>query len=109
MQRKDDIRLQHMLEAAEKAVEFVKDSERGHLNKDEKLMLALVRLIEIVGEAAKNISEETKQKYQQIPWKEIAGTRNRLIHGYFNVDLDIIWQILKKDLPFIIQQLKKAS
>jgi len=77
------------------------------LGRDEKLTFALVRLLEIVGEAAKNISEETRQKHPQIPWREIAGTRNRLIHGYFDVDLDIIWQIMTYDLPSLISELEK--
>ncbi len=64
--------------------------------------LALVRLLEIIGEAAKGISEGLRQQYPEIPWKQIAGTRDRLIHGYFDVDLDIIWSIVAHDLPILI-------
>jgi uncharacterized protein with HEPN domain len=81
-QLKDQDRLRHMLEAALKAME-------------------------IVGEAAGNVSEEFCQKHSEIPWKKIAGTRNRLIHGYFDVDLDIIWKIVTTQLPPLVLQLKQ--
>ena len=70
------------------------------------LSLALVRLLEIIGEAAKGVSEELRQQYPEIPWKQIAGTRDRLIHGYFDVDLDIIWSIVADDLPILIAGLE---
>ena len=65
----------------------------------------LVRLLEIVGEASKKVSEEIRQRYPEIPWKQIAGTRDRLIHGYFDVDLDIIWSIVADDLLILIAKL----
>ena len=104
---KDEERLRHMLDAAQKAVEFVKGRERSHLDQDEKLALAVVRLLEIVGEAADNVSNSFSQQHPQIPWRKIAGTRNRLAHGYFDVDLDIVWQIVTTQLPPLIAELKK--
>ena len=106
-QHEDPIRLQHMLEAAKKAHEFVNGLKRQDLQTDEKLTFALLRLLEVIGEAAKNISPETRERYSQIAWKGIAGTRDRLIHGYFDVDLDIIWRIVAKDLPPLIAELEK--
>ena len=88
-------------------MEFTKGKNEADVAKDEKLSLAIVRLIEIVGEAAKNISEEIRQKQPDIPWKEIAGTRDRLVHGYFDVDLEIIGKIITKDLPDLIARLEK--
>ncbi|MFY9610481.1 MAG: HepT-like ribonuclease domain-containing protein [Blastocatellia bacterium] len=70
--------------------------------------LAMVRLLEIVGEAARHTSEEFRQGTPQIPWKQIAGTRDRLIHGYFDVDLDIVWAIVINDLPSLIAELEKT-
>jgi uncharacterized protein with HEPN domain len=107
MSKDEQIRLSHMLDAARKAVSFIEYRSRDDLDSDEMLTLAVVRLLEILGEAAKNISQSTKDKYSQIPWKEIAGTRDRLIHGYFDVDLDIIWAIVTRDLPSLIKALEK--
>lgn len=101
----DLVRLRHMLDAAQKAVEFSEGRTRNDLDSDEMLALALVRLLEIVGEAAKKVSEELRQRYPEIPWKQIAGTRDRLIHGYFDVDLDIIWSIVADDLLILIAEL----
>jgi uncharacterized protein with HEPN domain len=61
--------------------------------------LALVRLLEIIGEAARRVSVGLRESHPEIPWAEIAGTRDRLIHGYFDVDLDIVWGIVTQDLP----------
>ncbi len=108
MSKHDDVvRLRHMLEAARKAVAFLKDRQRADLNTDEQLTLALVRLLEILGEAGKSVSAELRQRHPQIPWKELAGTRDRLIHGYFDVDLNIVWQIVTVDLPPLLQKLER--
>lgn len=104
---KEDDRLRHMLDAAVTAVEFIKTKKRSDLDTDLKLALALVRLLEVVGEAGRYVSDETQQRFPHIPWKEISGTRDRLVHGYFDVDLDIVWQIVTVDLPFLIKELKK--
>ena len=99
-------RIGHMIEAAEKAIAFSAGQTRQGLEANEMLALALVRLLEIVGEAAQQVTSETKVRYPDIPWKLAAATRDRLIHGYFNVDLDVVWAILTDDLPPLIEQLK---
>lgn len=104
----DIIRLRHMLDAASKALELTESCNRDELDKDEKLALALVRLLEVLGEAARRVSDHCRQMYPKIPWRQIAGTRNRLIHGYFDVDLDIVWRIISTDLPPLVQQLETA-
>jgi len=106
--KSDIIRLRHMLDAAEKAINFVKGKGRPDLDRDEKLALALVRLIEIVGEAAVKVSGDVQARHSAIPWKEVVGTRNRLIHGYEDVDLDIVWRIVETDLPGLAQELRLA-
>ncbi|MCZ7671154.1 MAG: DUF86 domain-containing protein [Chloroflexi bacterium] len=106
MQR-DEVRLRHMLDAAEEAVSFMVDHTRSDLDTDKLLALAMVRLLEIIGEAAHAVTEETQQKNPQIPWRQIKGTRNRLIHGYYHVDMDIVWQIVRQDLPPLIANLEK--
>ena len=104
----DIIRLRHMLDATHKAVDFTKKCTRADLDKDEKLALSVVRLLEILGEAAKNVSDQCREEYPQIPWRQIAGTRNRLIHGYFDVDLDIVWKIVSVDLLVLVPHLERA-
>ena len=109
MPKKSDIvRLRHMLDAAEKAVRFAEGKTRPDLDRDEKLALAVVRLIEIIGEAAVKVSGDVQAKHSSIPWKEVVGTRNRLIHGYEEVDLDIVWQIVSVDLPRLVPSLHEA-
>jgi uncharacterized protein with HEPN domain len=103
----DNTRLHHIVDAASKAVRFSRAKKRSDLDTDEILGLALVRLMEVIGAAA-GISEQLKEKYPEIVWREMAGMRNRLIHGYFEVDLDIVWQTVKKELPALIREIKKV-
>lgn len=67
--------------------------------KDKKTLNAVIRSIEIIGEASKNLSEEIKSKYAAIPWREIVSMRNRIAHEYFGIDYEIVWEIVRKDLP----------
>jgi len=107
MMNEDHIRLQHMLDAARKAVSFTQNRSKGDLNIDEMLTLSVIKLLEIVGEAAKNISQNLKDNHPHIAWKQIAATRDRLVHGYFDVDYDIVWKIVTEDLPSLIVALGK--
>jgi uncharacterized protein with HEPN domain len=97
----DRIRLQHMLEAVQKAVRMVAGRTRHDLDTDDQLTLALQRLIEILGEAAKNVSEGTRAQAGDIPWRQIAGMRDRVIHAYHDVNLDIVWVTVTDDLPVL--------
>lgn len=74
---------------------------------DKKTQDAVVRNLEIIGEAAKNISEQLKNKYPQIRWKDLAGVRDKLIHHYFGVNFDIVWNIVKQELPELLSQLEE--
>ena len=107
MSRRDDtVSLRQMLEHAQEAFDMAEGRDRADLDTDRMFNLAMTRLIEIVGEAAGRVTRETQQQYDQIPWAEIVGLRNRLIHGYDAVNLDILWQIIQADLPPLIAQLK---
>jgi len=98
--RKDDlVRLRHMLDAAREAQEFARGRQRSDLNRDRMLTLSLVKCIEIIGEAAAKVSEETRAECPSLPWADVIGMRNRLIHGYFDIDLDRVWDTVKDDLP----------
>ncbi len=109
MPKIDDLtRLKHIQQASQEAIKFVEGRTRQELEQERMLSLALVRLIEIIGEAANNISLERQNKYLQIPWRRMIGMRNRLIHAYFEVDLDILWQVVIEDLPTILLHIETA-
>ncbi|MEM6423797.1 MAG: HepT-like ribonuclease domain-containing protein [Cyanobacteria bacterium P01_D01_bin.128] len=88
-----------MLDAASKIEQYVQDETRESLEQDERLALAIVRLIEILGEAASRVSKETQLRQSEIPWKEIIGMRNRIVHAYFDIDYDIVWETAKSNIP----------
>ena len=108
MVRNDGDRLSHMLEAAQKASALIEGLTASDLKADETRALALTHLLEILGEAAKGVSPKTKARYPQIPWAKMAATRDRLIHGYFSVDLDIVWEIASHDLPPVLASIETA-
>ena len=108
MRRDDLIRLFHMRDAACEALSFIEGKSRTDLNTNRMLVLSLVKDIEIIGEAAVKISKETVGQLSQIPWAEIIGMRNRLIHAYFEVDLDVLWKTAIEDVPSLIEELRKV-
>lgn len=85
----------------------MQNQTRESLDKNRMLALSLVRLIEIVGEAATQITREFQNQHSEIPWAQIVGMRNRLIHAYFDIDMDRVWKIVKDDLPSLIVELEK--
>jgi uncharacterized protein with HEPN domain len=102
------VRLRHMLAHAREAVAMVAGKERERLRSDRMLELALVRLIDIVGEAAARVSPEGQSKYSSIPWRQVVGMRNRLVHRYDRVDLDVLWDTIEDDLPPLIAKLERV-
>lgn len=107
MQNADLISLQHMLDAAREAVSFVAGKDRRELDGNRMLVLSVVKDIEILGEAASKVSEEGRNACPEIPWRDVVAMRNRLIHGYFDINLDIVWHTVTEELPPIIRQLEK--
>ena len=102
----DRIRLRHMLDAAQKIVAFTEGLSRDCFHTDEKLQLAIVRLLEITGEAANSVSDDFKEDHPEIAWARITATRNRLIHGYFDIDLEIVWKIATENIPLLCRHLQ---
>lgn len=102
MQMDDEIRLRHMLDAAHEAILFVDGRERTDLDHDRMLVLALMKSVEIIGEAAFRMSETTKQASPDIPWIDIIGMRHRLVHAYYDVNRDVLWRTVQEDLPALV-------
>jgi len=102
----DTVSLRQMLDHIEEAAALAQGRTRDHLESDRMFFLALLKLVEIVGEAATRVSQATQAAHPEIPWREIIGTRNRLIHGYDAVDYDILWEIVSADFPPLAEQLK---
>jgi uncharacterized protein with HEPN domain len=99
----DDVtRLGHLREAAEKAVEFSRGKTRQDLRDDELLRLALTKLVEIVGEAAKQVSQTTREANPTVPWTAAARMRDRLVHHYFDIDTEVLWATVSADLPELL-------
>lgn len=103
----DLVRVHHMLDATSEVLEFSADKTRLDLDNDRMLCLSLVHLLEIIGEAAVAVSSEFREKYPQIPWSGIVGMRNRLIHGYYDINLDIVLKTAKEDIPPLKVELEK--
>jgi uncharacterized protein with HEPN domain len=102
----DDLtRLRHMRDAAREILEFIQDVPRESLDSNRMLQLAIVKDLEIIGEAANNVSPECQNKYTNIPWRIMVGMRNRLVHAYFGIDLNVIWQTVQQELPSLILSL----
>jgi uncharacterized protein with HEPN domain len=107
MFKDDEIRLRHILDAAHEAVSVIEGHHRKDLDTDRKLNLSLVRLLEIIGEAARGITTESRREHSELAWKSMVGMRDRLIHGYFDVNLDVLWETVTNDLPPLIDKLEK--
>jgi Uncharacterized conserved protein len=108
MSRRDVyVTLRQMRDHGVEALEMVRGRSRSDLNTDRMRALALVRLLEVIGEAAVRIPAEDRNRFAAIPWSQIIGLRNRLIHGYDEVDLEIVWQILSAELPDLVEELDR--
>jgi uncharacterized protein with HEPN domain len=107
--REDLIRLRHLRDAAEKAVHYARGKRREDLDSDEILRLALTKLVEIVGEAAKQVSSRTRAAHASVPWSAAARMRDRLVHHYFDIDLDILWQTISEDLPQLLEAIPDVA
>ena len=98
--RPDDLnRVRHMLEATREALGFARGRQRKDLDRDRMLLLSLVKSLEMIGEAASKVTVKSRDSFPEIPWSEIVAMRNRLIHVYFDINADIVWQTVIDDLP----------
>ncbi|UNC93049.1 HepT-like ribonuclease domain-containing protein [Candidatus Contubernalis alkaliaceticus] len=102
----DLVRIKHMIDASTDILNFTSGKSRNDLENNKMLSLSVVHLLEIIGEAASKISNNFRNKHDGIPWNSITGMRNRLIHGYYDVDLDIVWKTITNDIPPLLKELR---
>lgn len=107
MNKDPQVFLKHILESIEWIEEETKGISQDEFIKNVPAQDAAIRRLEIIGEAVKNLPGDFKKKYPSIPWQKIAGLRDKLIHGYFGIDLELVWEIIKKDLPLFKIQIQK--
>lgn len=108
MQADDRIRLRHMVDAARAAQDFVAGRTRAELDTNRMLLFAVVRAIEVIGEAAARMSPEGRAALPDLPWPAIIGMRNRIVHAYFDIDHEVVWQTVVGELPGLVQVLEAA-
>ena len=107
MPPEDRVRLLHMIEAADEAISFVADKICAELENDRKTLFAVIRCVEIIGEAAAKVSEATRSTAPDVPWSAIVGMRNRLVHAYFDVDTEVVRKTVTAELPWLRSRLQQ--
>ncbi len=105
MKKDINIFLEHILESINLIEEYVRDKKKSDFLQSKQLQDSIMRRIEIIGEAIKNIPDDFKEKNNKIPWKQITGMRDILIHQYFGIDLNLTWEVIEKDLPKLKKQI----
>lgn len=108
MRQDDRVRLRHMSDAAREACRFIQGRSRDDLDHDVQLVWALVKAVEIIGEAAYQLSQETRASIPRMPWEDLIGMRHRLVHAYFDINLDILWRTVEEDLPALVSVLEPS-
>jgi uncharacterized protein with HEPN domain len=109
MHKNDLAYTDHIIKCIKKIRKFVKSIDKKEFAKNELIQDAIIRNFEVIGEASKKISPDLKKFYYDIPWKEISGMRDKLIHDYLGVDIEVIWKTIEHDLPILQKELKKIK
>ncbi len=109
MTRSIELYVKDIIEYMERAEGHIKDLNFEDFSKDNKACDAVIRCIEVVGEAVKNIPDVIRNKYPSIPWRDIAGMRDKIIHGYFTVDFETVWLVVKEEIPKLKPLVKKVQ
>jgi uncharacterized protein with HEPN domain len=107
MNNDESVYLQHILDAVFKIESYIKGSDEEAFYRNTLIQDGVIRQIEIIGEAVKRLSSDLKGAHSHIPWQDIAGMRDKLIHDYFGVDIETVWLTVKNDIPVLKPQIKK--
>jgi uncharacterized protein with HEPN domain len=102
----DRVYLGHMLDMTRRAVQAIESKSKAQYDADDILRLGLTHLVQVIGEAARKVSDEFRLQHPEIPWRNIVGMRHRIVHDYMSVDEDILWQVVTDDLPSLLPQLE---
>jgi len=106
MKKNNLVYLKHVLDAISQIAKYTKNISYKDFVSNQMIQDAVIRQVEIIGEATKNLSKKIKEKYKDIPWRKMAGMRDKLVHGYFGVDLEAVWEAVEKDIPALRKRIK---
>jgi len=109
MSKDDSVYVGHMLDTARKARSLLGSKDRKAYDADETLRLALAHLVQVIGEAARRVSPQLREKHPHIPWSEIMGMRHKIVHDYMDVEEDVLWSVVTTDLPDLIHDLERIE
>lgn len=109
MKKEPLIFIEHILESIGDIESFSKGLSKDELKKDKVKQYAIIRAIEVIGEAVRNLPFDIRNKYSEVPWKEIVGMRDKLMHHYFGVNLETVWKTVKEDIPVLKKQIQKIK
>ena len=105
----DSVYIDHILECIKKISDYTKDVSQSEFERNDLIQDAVIRNIEIIGEASKKISKDLKSSYPEIPWREISGMWDNLVHDYMDVDTGVVWKTIKEDIPLIQSLIQKIE
>jgi uncharacterized protein with HEPN domain len=105
----DAATLGDLVRACSRVMEYTREASRSKLDRDHQLLSACCYQIAVIGEAVKRLSLTTRDKHPEVPWKDIAGMRDRLIHGYDSVDIDELWKTSTQDIPLLLEQVRRIQ
>ena len=105
----DSVYLGHMLDMTKRAIKALAEKGRTDYDADDILRMGLTHIVQVIGEAARKVSPEFQQTHPEIPWRQIIGTRHRIVHDYMRVDEDVLWEVVHHDLPALLPLLQKIA